>query len=152
RYSLFGVTNLRGTWNVCDMSAITAVAPPRIEYPDTDGQPMAENTVQYEWITTIKSNVDALFEKDPLVFVAGDLLWYPVEGHPEICQAPDVMVVFGRPKGHRRSYLQWLEGNVAPQVAFEIMSPSNRQTDVLRKFVFYRQHGVEEFYFYNPDV
>ena len=43
--------------------------------------------------------------------MAGDLLWYPVEGQPNICQAPDVMVVWGRPKGERKSYLQWLENS-----------------------------------------
>jgi Uma2 family endonuclease len=39
--------------------------------------------------------------------------------------APDVMVVFGRPKGERRSYRQWQEGNIAPQVVFEILSSGN---------------------------
>jgi hypothetical protein len=43
-------------------------------YPDSDGRPMAENTLQYEWIVTIKGNLDALFCNDPNVFVAGDLL------------------------------------------------------------------------------
>ncbi len=57
---------------------------PAIEYPDSDGLPMAENTLQYEWIVTIKGGVDALFLDDPNVFVAGDLLWYPVEGKPTI--------------------------------------------------------------------
>ncbi len=39
--------------------------------------------------------------------------------------APDVMVVFGRPKGRRGSYKQWQEDNIAPQVVFAILSPSN---------------------------
>ena len=46
-----------------------------------------------------RGGLDALFIDDPNVFVAGDLLWYPVEGKPNIRIAPDVMVVFGRPKG-----------------------------------------------------
>ncbi len=32
------------------------------------------------------------------------------------------MVVFGRPKGDRGSYKQWLENQIAPQVVFEILS------------------------------
>jgi hypothetical protein len=75
-----------------------------ITYPSSDGQPMADSTIQYQWITKIQGGCDALFRDDPNVFVAGDLLWYPVEGKNTICQAPDVMVVFGRPKGDRRSY------------------------------------------------
>ena len=51
---------------------------------------MADNTLQYEWIVTIKGGLDAIFVDDPNVFVAGDLLWYPVEGKPTIRIAPDV--------------------------------------------------------------
>jgi hypothetical protein len=45
---------------------------PAIEYPDSDGLPMAENTLQYEWIVTIKGGLDAMFRDDPNVFVAGE--------------------------------------------------------------------------------
>ena len=76
-------------------------------YPSSDGKPMAENTLQWEWIVLTKSGLDTLFADRPDVFVASDLLWYPVEGQPKICIAPDVMVVFGRPKGYRGSYRQW---------------------------------------------
>ena len=99
-------------------------APPRPEivYPDSDGQPMAENTLQFEWIVTVKGGLEAMFRHRPDVFVAGDLLWYPVEGKPEIRTAPDAMVVLGRPPGYRGSYKQWEEDNIAPQVVFEIVS------------------------------
>ncbi|HMZ80299.1 MAG TPA: hypothetical protein PLL06_11415, partial [Acidobacteriota bacterium] len=50
-----------------------------IVYPESDGKPMAENTLQYEWIVMIKGGLDAVLPND---FVAGDLLWYPVEGKP----------------------------------------------------------------------
>ncbi len=56
------------------------LAEPTIEYPDSDGQPMADNTVQFRWIQTLQGGLDVLFRDDPNVFVAGDLLWYPVEG------------------------------------------------------------------------
>ena len=122
-----------------------------IEYPDSDGLPMAENTVQYEWIVTIKGGVDSLFADAPNVFVAGDLLWYPVEGDPITRIAPDVLVAFGRPKGDRGSYKQWEEQNVPPQVVFEILSPGNRPAEMGRKFQFYQRFGVEEYYIYDPD-
>ncbi len=120
-------------------------------YPDSDGLPMADNTLQYEWIVTIKGNLDALFRHDPNVFVAGDLLWYAVEGEPAIRTAPDAMVVFGRPKGYRGSYMQWREGGISPQVVFEILSPGNRAKDLARKLEFYERYGVEEYYQYDPD-
>jgi hypothetical protein len=61
------------------------------------------------------------------------------------------MVVVGRPKGDRGSYRQWQEGNLAPQVVFEILSPGNRYGEMLRKLGFYNRHGVEEYYIYDPD-
>ena len=119
-------------------------------YPDSDGQPMANNTEQFRWILVIQQNLDWLFADNPDVFVAGDLFWYPIEGKNYIVNAPDVMVVFGRPKGKRGSYLQWQENHIAPQVVFEILSPSNSQTEMERKLIFYERHGVEEYYIYNP--
>ncbi|MBZ8180944.1 Uma2 family endonuclease [Oscillatoria salina] len=123
----------------------------KVIYPDSDGQPMADNTVKFRWIVIIKENLELLFADDPNVFIAGDLLWYPVEGDNTIRKAPDVMVVFGRPKIDRGSYQQWLENNLAPQVVFEILSPSNRLTEMAQKLEFYDRYGVEEYYLYDPE-
>ena len=122
-----------------------------IVYPESDGQPMAENSKQFDWIVTIKCGLETLFADDPLVFVAGDLLWYPVEDNPKICTAPDAMVVFGRPKGDRGSYIQFLEDNIPPRVVFEVLSPGNRTLEMLDKLKFYDQYGVEEYYLYDPN-
>jgi Uma2 family endonuclease len=122
------------------------------EYPDSDGKPMADNTTQFRWMVTIQGNLDAQFGGEPDVLVVGDLLWYPVKGHPEISTAPDVYVAFGRPKGDRRSYKQWEEGGVAPQVVFEILSPNNTRQEMVAKLAFYDRYGVEEYYLYDPDA
>lgn len=122
-----------------------------ITYPDSDGQPMADNTLQFRWIVLIKENLECLFANDAQVFVGGDLLWYPVEGRPDIRVAPDVMVVVGRPKGERGSYRQWQEEGVAPQVVFEILSPGNTLKEMAKKLAFYDRYGVEEYYIYDPD-
>lgn len=121
-----------------------------INYPTSDGQPMAENTLQFEWIVTIKEGLEALFRDDPDVFIAGDLLWYPMEDNNRLRRAPDAMVVFGRPKGYRGAYLQWQEADIPPQVVFEVLSPGNRPREMRDKFEFYDQHGVEEYYVYDP--
>ncbi len=124
---------------------------PPIFYPETDGKPMAENTLQFRWIVTLEGGLDFLYMAEPNVFVAGDLLWYPVEGRADICQAPDTMVAFGRPKGHRGSYKQWEEADIAPQVVFEVRSPGNTNPEMAHKFDFYEKYGVEEYYIYDPD-
>ncbi|HWE39740.1 MAG TPA: Uma2 family endonuclease [Isosphaeraceae bacterium] len=134
------------------MSARIELLPkPEVEYPETDGEPIAENTLQYRWIVTIHGGIGAVFATDPNVFVAADLFWYPVEGDNKIRLAPDTMVVFGRPKGDRGSYLQWREDGIAPQVVFEVLSPGNRAGEMQRKFEFYEKFGVEEYYIYDPD-
>lgn len=122
----------------------------KIVYPDSDGKPMADNTLQFEWIVTIKCGLEALFWDNPEVFVAGDLLWYPVERKSDISAAPDVLVVFGRPKGYRGSYKQWEENDIPPQVVFEILSPGNTSEEMAEKLEFYQQYGVEEYYLINP--
>lgn len=123
----------------------------RVFYPDSDGQPMAENTLQYEWITIIKQGLEAAFLNRDDIFIAGDLFWYPVEGENTIRLTPDVLVALGRPKGHRKSYMQWREGNIAPQVVFEILSPGNRHFEIMRKLKFYEDYGVLEYYIYDPE-
>lgn len=122
-----------------------------IIYPDSDGQPMSDNTKQFRCIVTTQGGIDVLFQNEPNVFVAGDLLWYPIEGDNKTRIAPDVMVVLGRPKGDRGSYQQWREDNIPPQVVFEILSPGNTVKEMIKKYKFYEQYGVEEYYLYNPD-
>jgi len=129
-------------------------------YPSSDGKPMAENTKQYRWIVIIKENLELLFRYDNDVFIAADLFWYPMRSYSTQASddqekkslAPDVMVVFGRPKGDRQSYKQWEENNIPPSVVFEILSPSNSNVEMAEKLLFYQQHGVQEYYIYNPDT
>lgn len=78
----------------------SVVSDDEIFYPESDGKPMAENTTQFDLIVKIKEGLQYLFRNITLVFVAGNLLWYPVKGQTSINMAPDAMVVFGRPKGH----------------------------------------------------
>jgi len=133
------------------MVQIQPTAPSEVIYPDSDGEAMSDNTKQFRWIVTVKENLEWLFADQPDVFVAGDLLWYPVQGDNKTRVAPDAMVVFGRPKGDRGSYKQWEEANIPPQVVFEILSPGNTRAEMNRKLLFYDRFGVEEYYLYDPD-
>jgi Uma2 family endonuclease len=133
------------------MSLMAPTPASAIVYPESDGKPMADNTKQFRWIQVLHGNIAALYHDREDVFVAGDLLCYPREGHPEINIAPDVLVVFGRPRGDRRSYKQWEEGGVPLTVAFEVLSPNNTVPEMARKFDFYEENGIEEYYVYDPD-
>jgi Uma2 family endonuclease len=135
----------------------TLIAPPllhanassEIYYPDSDGQPIANNTEHGEYIATTKYGLESVFADREDVFVAMDVFWYPVKGKPRIAVAPDVMVALGRPKGDRKSYKQWEEDGIAPQVVFEFLSESNTQQEMTNKAVFFERHGVQEYYIYD---
>jgi Uma2 family endonuclease len=107
------------------MSTRIDPAPETIDYPDSDGLPMAENKEHLVWIIKIFQGLEMLFRHDPTVFVGSDMFWYPVEGNSAIRTAPDVMVVKERTKELRRSYRQWEEGGIAPHVIVEFRSPGN---------------------------
>ncbi len=131
----------------------STLPPPDLEYPETDGQPMANNTIQADVMMTLKENLEAMFRHRDDVFIAIDLFWYPVKGKKLERTAPDVMVAFGRPKGHRRSYKQWEEGGIPPQVVFEVVSEGNTADELEQvKKDFYEKYGVEEYYIYDPDT
>ena len=136
------------------MSLMTPALPNRvIEYPDDDGKPMANNSEQGKWIVVLYGNLGAVLQNVVDVYLAVDHLWYPVEGHPEIvCTCSrDVMVVFGRRRGKRGSYMQWQEENIPVTVAFEILSPGNDLFEMADKLAFYDEYGVEEYYLYDPE-
>ncbi len=118
-------------------------------YPESDGKPIAESTDQFDWIETIKGNVETLLADNPLAFVAADLLWYPDQTNPRLSVAPDTMIVFGRPKGARMSYQQWNEDNIAPQVVFEVRSRTNTEEEMTGKRGFYERNGILEYYDYD---
>jgi Uma2 family endonuclease len=43
-----------------------------------------------------------------------------------------------------------IEGGIAPQVVFEILSKSNTKAQMQEKFEFYDKYGVQEYYIYDP--
>ena len=129
---------------------MTAIRVPALVFPDSDGKPMAENTRQYEAIVTLKGNIEAF--APATAFVAGDHLIYTDQNNPLVCQAPDVYVAFGRPRGHRGSYKVWEEGGVFPQVVFEVLGPSNTPREMHLKRRFYFGHGAEEYYEFDPEA
>ena len=124
--------------------------PPRVNYPDRDGRPMSDNTLQEQWIDRIKGGLESLYRDDSDVFIASNLMWYPVKGNNRRRLAPDVMVVFGRPKKYRGSYIQHREKEVAPQVAIETLSPGNRKRAMDYKRTIYEKYGIEEYYVFDP--
>ncbi len=121
-----------------------------VEYPDSDGEPMADNTLQWDTIAYLVTAIRRWYADRTDVFVAGDLLWYFEEGNPKARLAPDCMVAIGRPSGYRGSYRQWVEGGVCPQVVFEVLSPNNTFVEMRHKYETYARVGCLEYYLIDP--
>jgi Uma2 family endonuclease len=132
------------------MSPHPQVATVAIEYPETDGKPMAETDVHRKLMTELIDALERHFQAQPEVYVSGNMLLYYEEGNPRKSVAPDVFVVHGVANHERRVYLLWQEGH-APSVVFEISSRSTYKEDLQRKWLLYYQLGVTEYYLYDPE-
>ena len=120
-----------------------------IDYPDADGQPMAETDFQRDVMTYAIEALKIHFREREDVYVSGDLFIYYEEGNRTAAVAPDVFVVFGVAGHRRRTYLLWQEGR-APDFVMEVTSNSTREEDQGRKRELYARLGVSEYWQYDP--
>ena len=121
-----------------------------IEYPSSDGEPMAENKWQYVAMTDTVSVLENHFIDRTDVFVGGDMLMYYRMNDNRTQVAPDVFVVFGAAGKHfRDSWIVWREGK-GPDFVMEVASPSTWQRDAGEKRDIYAEMGVSEYWRYDP--
>ena len=121
-----------------------------IEYPSSDGEPMAENKWQYVAMTDTTSALENQFIHRPDVFVGSDMLMYYRMNDNATRVAPDVFVVFGAAGKHfRDSWIVWREGK-APDFVMEVASPSTWQRDAAEKRDIYAGMGVTEYWRFDP--
>jgi Uma2 family endonuclease len=124
-------------------------APTQIHYPESDGKPMGETDAHIDALIYLREALRDHFRDDPQIYVAGNMLLYYEEGNPTACVSPDVFVVQGVPKGERRTYRLWDEGQ-PPAVVFEITSRGSRLEDLGTKRAIYAMLGVREYFLYDP--
>ncbi len=127
---------------------VSAVAQ-EIDYPTTDGQPMAETDAQGIPLMNSVVGLRDHFRRREDVYVSGNLLIYYEEGNVNASVAPDVFVVVGVPNHARDTYKLWKEGK-APDFVLEITSRSTRARDQTEKRELYERLGVEEYWRYDP--
>ena len=120
-----------------------------IEYPDSDGEPMAENDAQlFAMIDTI-STLREWFSSREDVYAGGDMLIYYRMNDNETRVAPDVFVVLGTAKHKRNSWIVWREGK-APDIVMELASGSTWRRDMVEKRDIYAKMGVTEYWRFDP--
>ena len=120
-----------------------------VEYPSSDGKPLAENDAQHTAIVYGITVLRTHFAGRDDVYVSCDLLIYYEEGNPRVSVAPDVFVVFGVEDRMRMNYKVWEEGK-GPDFVLEVASPSTWREDVGRKRDVYARLGVKEYWLYDP--
>ena len=120
-----------------------------IEYPTSDGQPMAETTLHRRIMTDLIQGLERRFRDEADVWVGGNLFFYFEQGRPGSVVAPDVLLVKGVRKWDRPVYKLWEEGRV-PSLVVEVTSGSTRDEDLFKKKMIYQRLAVEEYFLFDP--
>ena len=120
-----------------------------VEYPDTDGLPMADNDFQAVTMHYAGPALARHFEGRG--YVATDTILYYVKGNRKVYVAPDVMVVLGVDGSLRNSFTVWEEGGRIPDFVLEVVSNSTQQNDARDKRKVYSKLGVREYFRYSPN-
>jgi Uma2 family endonuclease len=119
-----------------------------IEYPTSDGQPMAETTLHRKVMADLIAALELRYEDDPGMWAGGNLLLYYEEGNPRASVAPDVLLA-PVPKDDRPIYKLWEEGR-PPCLVVEVTSSSTRNEDLNKKKHLYERLGVQEYFLFDP--
>ena len=126
-----------------------APSPVEIEFPSSDGKPMAESDAQAIPLMYAVTGLRDHFRRRSDVYVSGNLLIYYDPNDSGASVAPDVFVVKGVSNRKRPSYKVWEEGKT-PDFVLEITSRTTRGEDEGRKRELYRELGVTEYWRYDP--
>lgn len=121
-----------------------------VEYPYSDGQPMAESDLHRDEMVDLIKALQRRYQDRADVYIAGNLFLYYRRGDPRSVVAPDVFLVRGVPNHLRKTYKLWEEGHV-PNLVIEVTSDTTRDEDLDRKKNTYERLGVEEYFLHDPE-
>jgi Uma2 family endonuclease len=132
------------------MAAPVTYPTPEIDYPTSDGRPMAETDFHRDLMVELIETLQDRFAPDKMVYVSGNLLVFYEQGNRRRHVSPDVFVVKGVPNHKRKYYLIWQEKKTL-DVAIELTSASTRDEDVEDKKQLYQDVlKVEEYFLFDP--
>ena len=123
-----------------------------VDYPYSDGRPMAESEAQLRAMLYLVAALYAHFRDRDDVYVGADMFIYHEQGSRKAVVAPDVFVAVGVPKraGNRRlSYKLWEEPK-GPDFVLEVASRSTWAKDRDRNRALYARLGAQEYWLYDP--
>ena len=129
--------------------ARSVLVPAAVEYPSSDGTPVAESDFQLTPVAYARDALRDHFRGRPNVYVAANLFIYYEQDNLDAKVAPDVFVVRGAPNHDRHTYRLWQEPK-PPDFVFEVTSRRTWREDQGRKRSLYRALGVAEYWQYDP--
>jgi len=124
-------------------------------FPTSDGKPMAENFINQIQMIGLQYALRQLLETQgrTRAAIGGNQFLYYNPANKRDNLSPDVYVALDVAPGSREAWFTWEEGK-APDIVFEIASPSTWRQDVSTaprgKLTLYGQLGVREYYVYDP--
>ena len=118
-----------------------------IEYPTSDGRPVAETPLHYRRLADAAHALMARFDPEPGVYVGVNMLVYDEPGNPRRHLSPDVFIAFGVEDRDRDIFKLWEEES--PSFVLEMTSKTTRQEDEGKKLR-YARWGVSEYFLYDP--
>ncbi|HVA50773.1 MAG TPA: Uma2 family endonuclease [Pirellulales bacterium] len=122
-----------------------------IEYPTGDGRPVGETPIHFKNLAVAVQTLDRHFEREPLVYVWGNMFVYYEKGNRHKHVSPDVFAAFGVPKDKPRdAYFIWEEGHGLDFVV-ELTSKSTQGEDLDDKMSIYQDEiVVPEYFLFDP--
>ncbi len=119
-----------------------------IEYPTSDGQPMAETPQHMQVMVDLIFGLKRRYQEVSDVWVAGNLFFFYEKGNPKARVAPDVLLAQGVRKWDRPNYKAWEDG--PPAFVVEVTSRKTQKKDQQVKKPLYEKLGVKEFVLFDP--
>ncbi len=128
----------------------TATRPPVIEYPSSDGEPMAETGTHVESIYLLRESLLAFYAGRSDVLVTTDQFLYWEQGNTRRRRSPDIMIIPGVGSALVDRYCTWEHNGTIPAAVFEFSSAGTVARDVGVKRRDYRRIGIAEYFLFDP--
>ncbi len=132
------------------MSEVQRADSRAVEFPTSDGRPVAETPLHYKRLSDLAYCLTTFFKRRADAYVGVNMLAYDDPKEPRRHLSPDIFVSFGgvsEEEREREIYKLWEEPS--PAFVLEVTSKTTRREDE-RKKARYAKWGVAEYFMYDP--
>ena len=132
------------------MSEVLRADSRAVEFPTSDGRPVAETPLHYKRLSDLAYCLTTFFKRRADAYVGVNMLAYDDPKEPRRHLSPDIFVSFGgvsEEDREREIYKLWEEPS--PAFVLEVTSKTTRREDE-RKKARYAKWGVAEYFMYDP--